>query len=91
MCYIENRGDTVKTATKITIAIISLIIWIAGLFVFVPYNLKTVICEDDFPAKYFNIDNNHLLDDIMEINFENSEKIRFFLLICNTFVTLGVL
>lgn len=75
MCYIENRGDTVKTATKITIAIVSLIIWIAGLFVFVPYNLKTVICEDDFPAKYFNIDNNYLIDDIMEINFENSQKI----------------
>ena len=64
-----------KTATKVIIATVSLIIWIAGLFVFVPYDLKTVTLEDNFPAKYFNIDSNYLIDDIMKINFEDSEKI----------------
>ncbi len=64
-----------KTATKVILAITSLLVWIAGLFVFIPYDMKTVKLEDDFPNKYFNIDKNFMLSDIMEKNLENSDKI----------------
>lgn len=64
-----------KTTTKVVLAITSLLIWIAGLFVFIPYDMKTIRLENNFPNKFFNINDNFMLDDIMELTFENSDEI----------------
>lgn len=64
-----------KTATKVILAITSILVWIAGMFVFVPYDMKTVRLQDDFPNNFFDTDGNFMLSVIMEQKFENSDKI----------------
>ena len=54
-----------KTATKVILAITSILVWIAGMFVFVPYDMKTVKLQNDFPNNYFDTDGNYMLSFIM--------------------------
>ena len=65
-----------KTVTKVILSITSVLIWIAGMFVFVPYDMKTVRLQNDFPNNYFDTDGNYMLSFIMEQKFENSDKIK---------------
>lgn len=64
-----------KTATKVILGITAVLIWITSLFVFVPYDMKTVELQDDFPNEYFNIINKSFFSDIMDDFLENSDNI----------------
>lgn len=66
-----------KTVTKVILAITSVLIWIAGMFVFVPYDMKAVSLQDDFPNIFFDTDGNYMLSVIMDQKFENSDEIIF--------------
>lgn len=64
-----------KTLTKVVLVITAVAVWISCMCIFVPYDMKTVELADDAPNKFFNTENNYLLDDIMSERFENYEQI----------------
>ena len=64
-----------KTITKVILAISAVIVWIVCMFVFVPYDLKTVEISDDAPQKFFSTEDNYMIDDIFAARFENADMI----------------
>lgn len=64
-----------KTITKVILAISAVIVWIVCMFVFVPYDLKTVEISDDAPLNFFSIESNYMIDEIFAERFEDADTI----------------
>ncbi len=64
-----------KTVTKICLAVTAVIVWVISMFIFVPYDLKTVEKADNEPQKFFTPENNYMIDDIFAERFENADVI----------------